>query len=497
MSDTTMTSPSLHVAPQDRDLVSSLSRPEVRDTLTTQLTAWLRPQRWFGGQTRQLTAVQIEGWLSLGADDTATTVLCVIRVTDSDQITSRHPLFLAAAADGTIGEALEQPAVRQRLLELLLGGGELRGTGLRLIGEPTGAVAGLQPDAHSRIIGAQQSNSSLVYGDRAIMKVYRRLESGANPEIELGRFLSVEAGLTAIPRVYAFGRLVGDGTTLPEDFDASLLILQAFVPNEGDGWEWSLAQGGAALAAADDAGSLTRWLDAHPALPDAAAELGRTTAQMHATLATATGADLAPHPTTAADVATWASAVGQEAQETTAALSRSGLADATLTQAVDAAQVYPPPDVTAPGLMTRVHGDYHLGQIIRGADGFMILDFEGEPARPLSYRRRHQHPLADVAGMTRSWSYAAHAAAEGQPGKAALAATLEATLRKRFLTAYWAEADAAPTPFLPPNTKDRLALLRLFELAKALYEVRYELNNRPTMVNIPGDAVKRLMNRDE
>ena len=497
MSDATMTTPSLHVAPQDRDLASSLARQEVRDTLTAQLPAWLRPKRWFGGQTRQITAVQIEGWLSLGesagADDAAPAVLCVISVTDSDGITSRHPLFLAATEDGTIGEALERPAVRQRLLELLLGGGELRGTGLRLIGEPTGAVAGLAPDAPSRIIGAQQSNSSLVYGERAIMKVYRRLESGANPEIELGRFLSVEAGLAAIPRVYASGRLVGDGPDLPEGFDASLLILQAFVPNEGDGWEWSLAQGGAALAAAEDMAGLARWLGANPALPDAAAELGRTTAQMHAALAAATDAALAPHPTTAADVATWASAVGQEAQETTAAISRAGHADAALSQAVDAAQVYPPPEVDAPGLLTRVHGDYHLGQIIRGAAGFMILDFEGEPARPLAYRRRHQHPLADVAGMARSWSYAAHAAAEGQPGKEALATTLEATLRERFLDAYWAEADAAPTPFLPADPASRIALLRLFELAKALYEVRYELNNRPAMVNIPGDAVKRLM----
>jgi len=493
MSDATLAGPALHIAPQDRDLANTLARSAVRDALTAQLPAWLRPQRWFGGQTRQLTAVEIEGWLPLANN----AILCVIRVTDSDENTTRHPLFLAAAEDGTITEALEQPLVRQHLLELLLGGGELRGTGLRLIGEPTGAVAGLQPDAPSRIIGAQQSNSSLVYDEQAIMKVYRRLETGANPEIELGSFLSVEAGLATIPRVYASGRLVGDGTTLPEDFDAALLILQAFLPNEGDGWEWSLAQGGMALAAAEDDEELTRWLAAHPALPDAAAELGRTTAQMHAALATATGADLAPHHASAADVATWASAVGQEAQETTAALARSGRADATLAQAVDAAQVYPPPDVAEPGLLTRVHGDYHLGQIIRGGDGFMILDFEGEPARLLSYRRRHQHPLADVAGMTRSWSYAAHAAAKDHAGKEALAAALEATLRDRFLAAYWAEADAAPTPFLPPDAESRTALLRLFELAKALYEIRYELNNRPAMVNIPGDAVKRLMRHDE
>jgi trehalose synthase-fused probable maltokinase len=227
-------------------------------------------------------------------------------------------------------------------------------------------------------------------------------------------------------------------------------------------------------------------------LLDAAAELGRTTAQMHTALASATGDELAPRASTAADVATWASAVGQEAQATTASMARSGYQDVELQRAIEGAQVYPPPAVEEPGLQTRVHGDYHLGQTIRGEHGFMILDFEGEPARPLVYRRRHQHPLVDVAGMTRSWGYAAHAAAEGHGPDAPIAA-LESALRDRFLVAYWSEADTAPRPFLPPDKDSRTALLRLFELTKALYEVRYELDNRPAMVKIPGDAIKRLM----
>ncbi len=525
MSGGTTAEPTLHIAPGDRDLARSLAREDVRAALAAQLPAWLRPKRWFGGQTRDLTEVRFDGWVSL-ADGSATevegrrskgelapeeggaetpVVLCVIRATDTEGATTHHPLFLHAAADGTVGEGLERPAARRQLLALLLGGGEVRGVGLRLVGDPVGPVEGLMVDldplhgdAHSRIIDAQQSNSSIVYGERAIMKVYRRLEAGANPEVELGRFLSVEAGLDAIPRVHASGRLIGDGTTLPADFDAALLILQDFVPppegdeNGGDAWEWSLAQGGAALAVADNAAGLDRWLADNPALPDAAAELGRTTARMHAALATATGDELRPRTATAADVATWASAVGQEAQATTASLTRSGHDDPALGRAIEAAQVYPPPEVAAPGLLTRVHGDYHLGQIIRGASGFMVLDFEGEPARPLAFRRRPQHPLVDVAGMARSWGYAAHVAA-GEAGKAALAEHLEAALRERFLAAYWAEAAAAPQPFLPVEHDDRLALLRLFELTKALYEVRYELDNRPEMVTIPSGAIKRLM----
>ncbi|HET7042137.1 MAG TPA: hypothetical protein VFI13_08950, partial [Gemmatimonadales bacterium] len=197
-----------------------------------------------------------------------------------------------------------------------------------------------------------------------------------------------------------------------------------------------------------------------------------------------------------------------------AALARAGHGDEALRLAVEAAQVFAPPEgMTEPGLQTRVHGDYHLGQVIRmrnaewgmrnkgggepGGGGWMLLDFEGEPARPLAARRRHQHPLVDVAGMVRSWNYAARAASTGGPGAAALADAWEAVVRGRFLDAYWGEADAAPIPFLPPARADREALLRLFELTKALYEVRYELDNRPAMVNIPGDAVKRIMGNAE
>ena len=485
----------LRVAPGERDLARTLARPEVRRALEAQLPAWLLPRRWFGGQTRQLTGVRIEGWLPLGDDPDAPAVLCVVAATDADGATSRHPLFLVAAGDGAIDEALEHPAARGLLLELLLRGGTLGGEALRLIGEPAGPPPDLPAGAPSRLIGAEQSNSSIVYGDRAILKVYRRLESGPNPEVELGRYLSGEAGFAAVPQVYGSGRLVGD-----DGFDAALLILQAFVPNDGDGWAWALARTGAAFRECADAAALDRWLAAHDEVPAAVAELGRTTARLHAALAAATGDDLRPLPAGAADLANWGAEVRQEAQVATAALARSGRDDEPLRLAIEAAQVFAPPEVEAPGLQTRVHGDYHLGQVIRargGDGGWLILDFEGEPARPLPARRRHQHPLVDVAGMVRSWHYAARFASTERPGAGALAAHWEARLRARFLDAYWAEADAAPVPFLPAARADRAALLRLFELGKALYEVRYELDNRPAMVGIPGEAVERLVTNAE
>ena len=485
----------LQLDPGARDLARALHNEASRAALAAQLPAWLRARRWFGGQTRQLTEVRIEGWLPLDAGDDASAALCAIAATDATGTTTRHPLFLALDTNGVVTEALDRAATRLHLLRILLAGEEVRGHGLRLRGEPTGTPPPLGAEPTSRPIGAEQSNSSIVYDDTAILKVYRRLESGPNPEVELGRFLAGDAGLAAIPAVYASGSLLADpegGGELPADFDAALLILQAFVPNDGDGWSWALDRASAAYAAAPVPDALTEWLAAEGTTLAEAAALGRVTARMHAALAGATG-DLAPLAATAADLASWASGVGQEAQETTLAIAQAGYDDPALVRAVEGAQVFAAPEVVAVGLQTRVHGDYHLGQTIRGAGGWMLLDFEGEPARPLGWRRRHQHPLADVAGMVRSWDYAARAAIDNDPARAALADAWGNAVRARFLDAYWAEADAAPQPFLPPDATDREAILRLFELTKALYEVRYELNNRPAMISIPGDAVVALL----
>jgi len=485
----------LQLAPGAHDLARALHDEATRAALAAQLPAWLRARRWFGGQTRQLSDVRIEGWLPLDAGEAASAVLCAIAATDVTGTTTRHPLFLALDAVGTVGEALDRSSTRQHLLRILLSGEEVRGHGLRLCGAPTSTPLALGPAPTSRLIGAEQSNSSIVYDNTAILKVYRRLESGPNPEVELGRYLAVDAGLTAIPSVYASGSLLADpasGGELPADFAAALVILQAFVPNDGDGWSWALDHASAAYAAAPRPEALAGWLAAEGTTLTEAASLGRVTARMHAALATATG-DLAPLEATAADLASWASGVGQEAQETTMAIAQAGYDDPALLRAVEGAQVFAAPEVAFVGLQTRVHGDYHLGQTIRGAGGWMLLDFEGEPARPLAWRRRHQHPLADVAGMVRSWDYAARAAIDNDPARAALADAWGAAVRAHFLDAYWAEADTAPRSFLPPAAADREAILRLFELTKALYEVRYELNNRPAMISIPGDAVVALL----
>ncbi len=284
--------------------------------------------------------------------------------------------------------------------------------------------------------------------------------------------------------------------------------MQTFVPNEGDGWAWALDRGRAALAGARSPGAIAAWLDREGVTLAGAAALGAVTARLHRALAGATDPELRPEPVGDEDVRRWAARLREEAAATAAALRRAGSPDAATLAAVERAGRLPAPAARNAGLKTRVHGDYHLGQVLKTADGFAILDFEGEPARTLAERRARQHPLLDVAGMARSWSYAAATVAREAPaggsgegpgtevdreeGRLARAARWELAVRDRFLAAYWAEADRAPVRFLPAGDADRAALLRLFELYKALYEVRYELNYRPAWVAIPAAAVRAL-----
>ncbi|HEX5503684.1 MAG TPA: hypothetical protein VFW96_13760 [Thermomicrobiales bacterium] len=492
----------LAIAARFPTLAAALADTDGRAALERQLPDHLRAQRWFGGQTRPLTAVRCERWVPFPATGAC---CCLVAAADADGLTTRHLLCLraggAVAGDRRpVAPALEDGAVRADLLRLALGGARLAGHDAELVGEPTGA---LPPGDYGagRLVGVEQSNTSIVYGDACIMKLYRRVEAGRNPEVELGRYLTAEAHFAAIPAVVASARLRG-----PDGFDADVLLAQAFIPNEGDGWAWAVAAAGRALAAAPPGADLRGWLAGEAATLAGAATLGAITGQLHAALAAATGPDLAPAPATPDDLAAWAGEVRREAEATALALARAGHDDPqdaawgrpALAAALARDAAYRAPDVAEPGLTMRVHGDYHLGQVLRTADGFVILDFEGEPARSLAERRARRHPLVDVAGMLRSWSYAAAAAARQigapasmpSPARDQAAATWAGAVRDAFLAAYWAAADAAPRPFLPRDRASRARLLALFERRKALYELRYELNNRPDWVAIPAAAIR-------
>ena len=307
----------------------------------------------------------------------------------------------------------------------------------------------------ARRLEVEQSNTSVVIGEQLMLKLYRLLEAGQNPDLEVSAFLT-DAGFAETPALA--GSLVYQS---PDGWSAAAAMLQSLVPSTGDAWAGMLA-----ALSADPAEGV-----------EMARVIGAVTAALHAALASRPDDPGFPaRPATVAETAAWrASAERQLAQAVTAV---SGAAHERLVQLAPALRAHFADTFGAASgdaSVTRIHGDYHLGQLLARPDGgFSVIDFEGEPARPLAERREPSSPLRDVAGMLRSLDYAARTAERAsrldpEPWLAAA--------RSAFLHAY------GPTD---------PALLAAFELEKACYEVRYEASNRPDWVWLPLAAVERL-----
>jgi maltokinase len=321
-------------------------------------------------------------------------------------------------------------------------------------------VAPSQEAGSVRPIGAEQSNTSLVYDETLILKVFRRL-TGANPEIEVTLGLS-GVGFRNVAEPLAVWRTNGD----------DLAVLQRFLPGAAEGW---------ALAVASIRSVLDEAVDPAAAGGDLAPEverLGVVTAEMHLSLAEAFGSE-------PGDAGRWV----DDALARAASVRHPDLDMAAVTAGVGRCR-----GLDDVGSMIRTHGDYHLGQVMRTDDGWYVLDFEGEPSRPVEERRRLSSPLRDVAGMLRSIDYAAavgrreHASS---PADEALAASWQERNRSAFLTAYLDRLSGSA--LLPSDPAATAAVLSLFELDKAVYEVAYEQAHRPDWVQIPLDAVRRII----
>ena len=315
-------------------------------------------------------------------------------------------------------------------------------------------------------VGVEQSNSSVVFGHQLILKVFRRLEPGVNPELELLRFLSKRGFPHIAPLAgwYAYtGRLM----------DATLGTLQEYLAGARDGWELCLD-------------------DLEGFLPRARA-LGVVTGELH----TALGSDMhdpdfAPEAPSTENLSLLTATVDEEIERMFVDLDTASPALAPIAgRAQDVRErLQVMSHIGVGGRLIRTHGDYHLGQTMLAERGWVILDFEGEPARPLPERRRKRSPLRDVAGMLRSFAYAASAAE--QRGVAAPDGW-ESHARDGFLEGYFAAVDGS---LLPPGQEAINKLLSVFELEKAVYELRYELNNRPDWVAIPVAGIVRLLEDD-
>ena len=435
---------------------------QVRRLASAFTPTWLAAQRWFRGKSRRLVATELDDAAPLGEGPGW---LLVLAATDDTGSTERYLVPVVAADDG-FREPRDGEGVWQCLASLMAANGGLEAGRGRFSFSAEPALADLLPGGTAatttlteRRLGVEQSNTSVALGDRLILKCYRLLEGGPNPEIEVNAFL------TAVEFAGA-PSLGGSAEYVPEGGPpCTVAMLQELVQSESDGWKWVLGclAGGprdreGAIVGMGQIGTLTRALhDALASHPEAPGFPSRTT--------------------TSGELATWHSRAEGQLGSALAALEgdpRRRLLAITPWIAERLAAIETAQDAPA----TRIHGDYHLGQLLRTATGFSVIDFEGEPARPMAERREPGSPLRDVAGMLRSIDYVARVAQResglAQPG------AWEEGAREAFLSTYGSVTGS-----------DR-QLLDAFEIEKACYEIGYEANNRPDWVWVPLDALERL-----
>ncbi|MGD9905760.1 MAG: hypothetical protein AB7U83_19990 [Vicinamibacterales bacterium] len=488
------------------------SRDGVAAWLCAELPAraapWLAGQRWFGGKARAIAGVAVEDvvWLPDDGDPVALVALLVDYAADGTGAPPRRERYAVVAGaaseagaaalapwpDGGgrhLADLATAPGAVRALLAGLAGGGTLPGERGGVVRYRDASPAARQLTGAATLppvvpVGVEQSNTSLRIGASHVFKLFRRLEEGENPQLEIGRFLAA-VDFTAAPRLE--GSLEYQP---PGGRGCALGALEGWVPNRGDGWRHVVTRLTGDGAGADGLSASMRG---------ELAELGDVTAAFHAALASRPDVEgFAPVPVTPDHVRHWRRQVAAQAARTMALLARPdpswpreslALATTVLDAGPRIALAGPADDdVLADGFdAIRIHGDYHLGQTLRTDRGFTIIDFEGEPSKPLDERRQHHCALKDVAGMLRSFDYAAATAA----GAAGAASALQ--MRQAFLDGYRAAADRHHARYLPAGADARAAWTRLFELEKALYEVEYELNNRPAWAPIPLAALARLV----
>jgi maltose alpha-D-glucosyltransferase/alpha-amylase len=533
--------------------VESWSDPitgEVRSVLSDQLQAFLLTRRWYREKAKRIRAVRVEDVITVeqrrfylipiaveDQEGEVQTYLFGIGIDKSDETESedesqRISLLRLRLADGeerTLSDGFSHPDFRRAILSAIETGQSFRGAESefaacrteafsRVAGEPALAL-------ESKLSRAEQSNTSIVYGDKLILKVFRKLEPGLNPDVEMGTYLT-NRGFKNTPALAGQINYVR-----PQKDPACAAILQQFVPNRGDAWSYTLDTLSLFYKTyATDRFDLPKLESHHPlelSQRDAlgvehrlignylasARLLGVRTAEMHAALT-----DMNAGPEFVPELVTfenrkelYESALAQT--NLTYGLLRDHQSALTGVPAFQAAKIIeketdvrerlrPLLDSHVEAYRIRHHGDYHLGQVLYTGGDFMIIDFEGEPAVPLEERRRKQLVMRDVAGMLRSFQYAAFAALFDHAERTAcseeqlasfepLASFWTACTGAEYLRGYFDRADGKP--FVSPTYSERRRLLDVFLLQKALYEVAYELNNRPSWVRIPLQGILTLV----
>jgi trehalose synthase-fused probable maltokinase len=427
------------------------------------LERWVVAQRWFGAKARDVN-IEVRHAIPLGFDPELAVVVIAARTHAGTH--DLYQLLVGIDENGLVLDALGEPERARSFATMLRDRAQVESGPDRVSFKWTGELAPLGDRPEVRSLRAEQSNSSVVIDERIALKMYRRIEAGDNPELELLRFLS-DHEFRNIPTLAGWYELEGDL------LDATLGVAQSYVHGT-DGWDLVL----------------DRIKDAPDELVGQLGELGGVIGRMHATLASdPNDADFLPEDPGDEALSLLTATIDEEIERVFLDLpDRESVAPiAGRGQDVrDRLQLMV--QIGNGGRLIRHHGDLHLGQTLSTRDGWIVLDFEGEPARPLIERRRKQSPLRDVAGMLRSFAYAASASEllRGNPAPEGW----ENAAREAFLEGYRESTD----PLLMPSGQFAMErLLAVFELEKAVYELRYEIQNRPDWVGIPVAGILRLL----
>ena len=551
--------PSLTLTGDRKDLYSRKGRT----ALETALLGYIRQRRWFGGKARYICSGDIRDVIAIPFETSvAHLILIQIEYSEGEPETYLVPVTLALGEKaerviaelpqavvarlafkgkdgregGVIYDALIEPSFRSAILKAISRRRHFRGEKGEVTTFHTRNVfrrlrGSTDKALESALLKGEQSNTSVVYGERFKLKLYRRLEEGISTEVEIGIFLTEKETFPNAPPVAGVVEYQSRQKSQP----LTLGVLHGYVHNQGDAWDYTLdslrryfQQALATLDTEIPQPMSRSLLDiCEEDIPLAAKEtiglylasaelLGQRTAELHLALASATDEpNLVPEPFSV----TYQRSLYYQMRRFTLEVLR--LLGQSLKQLPDevkpnAQKVLALQDTIIgrlqevtrrkiTGMRIRCHGDYHLGQVLHTGNDFVIIDFEGEPARRLGERRIKRSPLRDVAGMIRSFHYATHATLRGQKSAILRPEDLPVLEERARAWYYWVSATflksylglMADTPILPPSRESMQVLLDVYLLDKAIYEVNYELNNRPDWVGLPLEGILRVLDADD
>ncbi len=447
------------------------------------LREWIGVQRWYASKSRSISGIEVVENVVLRDEP-----LLLLTLVQTRFATGTHELYhlllglqpvgqgeaadkapaVIATLDGyEVRDALADPTQATELLRRIRASDEIETQEGSFSFHCADAAVEVSETASARLMGVEQSNSSIVFDERLVLKVFRKLEPGVNPELEMLRFLTAHSFQNIAPLQ---GWYEYEGHAL----SSTLGVAQTYLPDAVGGWELALDE----IVSAPD-----RFLER-------LGSLGSVTAQLHNVLASdASDPAFSPEEPSQEALSLLTATVDEDIERIFVRLPDDERVAPIVGRGQDVRErLAARSQIGVGGRVIRTHGDYHLGQTLCTPQRWIIIDFEGEPARPLPERRLKRSALRDVASMLRSFAYVT-SAVEILKGHAA-PPDFELDARERFLAQYFATIDPS---LLPPGETAISNLLSIYELEKAIYELQYELNNRPDWVAIPVAGIRRLL----